>query len=68
MKKIVIIGATGNTGAYLTEDFVTNLPKSFEVFAAGHRETDFFKRYEIDYASVDISRKETLSRLPQLFF
>lgn len=65
MKKIVIIGATGNTGAYLTEDFVTNLPKSFEVFAAGYRETDFFKRYGIDYASVDISRKETLSRLPQ---
>lgn len=65
-KKVVVIGATGNTGAYLTEDFVNNLPvDEYEVFAAGHRKTDFFDRYGIGYASVDMSDAATLAALPQ---
>ncbi len=65
-KKVVIIGATGNTGAYLTEDLVRDLPADeYEIFAAGHRRTGFFDRYGIDYASVDMSDAATLSALPQ---
>ena len=65
-KKVVVIGATGNTGAYLTEDLVRNLPTDeYEVFAAGHRKTNFFNRYGIGYASVDMSDAATLETLPQ---
>ena len=65
-KKVVLIGATGNTGAYLTEDLTNNLAsKEYEVFAAGHRKTNFFNRYGIRYASVDISDASTFSALPQ---
>lgn len=65
-KKVVVIGATGNTGAYLTEDLVRNLPTDeYEVFAAGHRKTNFFNRYGIGYASVDMSDAATLEALPQ---
>ncbi|RNL45774.1 NAD-dependent epimerase/dehydratase family protein [Paraeggerthella hongkongensis] len=66
MKKVVIIGATGNTGAYLTEDLVRNLPgHEYEVFAAGRRDTDFFQQYGIGYACVDMADAATLSTLPQ---
>lgn len=65
-KKIVVIGATGNTGAYLTEDLVNHLPADeYEVFAAGRRETNFFNRYNIGYTSVDMSDASTLEQLPQ---
>lgn len=65
-KKIVVIGATGNTGAYLTEDLVNHLPADeYEVFAAGRRETNFFNRYNIGYTSVDMSDASTLEHLPQ---
>lgn len=65
-KKVVVIGATGNTGAYLIEDLVGNLPADeYEVFAAGHRKTDFFERYGIGYASVDMSDAATLEALPR---
>ena len=64
-KRVVVIGATGNTGAYLTEDLVNRLPAGeYEVFAAGHRKTDFFDRYGIGYASVDMSDAATLDALP----
>ena len=65
-KRIVVIGATGNTGAYLTEDLVNHLPADeYEVFAAGRRETNFFNRYNIGYTSVDMSDASTLEQLPQ---
>ena len=65
-KRVVVIGATGNTGAYLTEDLVSKLPADeYEVFAAGHRKTDFFDRYGIGYASVDMSDAATLDALPR---
>ena len=65
-KRIVVIGATGNTGAYLTEDLVNHLSEDeYEVFAAGRRETNFFNRYSIGYTSVDMSDASTLEQLPQ---
>ena len=42
-KKIVIFGATGSTGIYLTDYLCENLDKSeFEVIAVGRRKTDYF--------------------------
>lgn len=66
MKKIIVIGATGNTGAYLIDYLSENIDKSqFEIIAAGRRKTNFFDRYDIKYYSVDISDKESLNKLPK---
>lgn len=65
-KKVIVIGATGNTGAYLVDDLVGKLPgNEYEVFAIGHRSTTFFERYGISYISVDMSDASTLSALPK---
>jgi UDP-glucose 4-epimerase len=66
MRKIVVIGATGNTGVYLVDDLCAHAAEGgYEVFAAGHRHTDFFDRYGVGYASVDMSDAATLEALPQ---
>jgi UDP-glucose 4-epimerase len=65
MKKIVILGATGNAGSYLTtyaKEFFDS--KEYEVIASGRRKTDYFERLEIQYYSVDIGKKEELDTLP----
>lgn len=64
-KNILIFGATGNTGSYLTlwaKDYFKN--KDFNVIAAGRRKTDFFNQYGIDYYSVDISKPKDFENLP----
>jgi len=56
MKKVIIFGATGNTGAYLVEHFVENLDRQeFEVIAVGRKQTDFFTKQGIAYYRVDIT-------------
>ena len=65
-KKIVIFGATGNTGAYLVEHCVENLDsKEFEIVAVGRKNTNFFSKYGIKYYSVDITDKSQFDKLPQ---
>lgn len=65
-KKIIIFGATGNTGAYLTEYCVENLDKNeFEIIAVGRKETDFFSRYGISYYRVDIRERAQFDKLPK---
>jgi UDP-glucose 4-epimerase len=66
MKKVIIFGATGNTGAYLTEYCIEKLDKNeFEVIAVGRRKTDFFDRYGIKYFQVDITEKTHFDQLPK---
>lgn len=64
MKKIVIIGATGSTGLYLTEDLSH---KDYKIFATGFNERDdkYYKDRNIDYSSFDISDKSEFRKLPQ---
>ncbi|MEK3879577.1 NAD-dependent epimerase/dehydratase family protein [Paenibacillus sp. FSL M7-0420] len=65
-KKIVIFGATGNTGAYFTEYCVNNLSATeFEVIAVGRKKTDFFSRYGIEYHQVDITDEDQFVKLPK---
>ena len=65
-KKIVIFGATGSTGIYLTDYLCENLDKSeFEVIAVGRRKTDYFNRFGIKYYSVDITDKQSFEKLPK---
>lgn len=65
MKKILIFGATGNTGAYLVDYFIQNIDKrEYEIIAIGRRETSFFKNNNIPYFQVDISDAKQIHLLP----
>ena len=55
-KKIIIFGATGNTGSYLLEYALNFFNKEeYEIIASGRRETTFFSKRGIPYYSVDIT-------------
>ncbi|QPN90522.1 NAD-dependent epimerase/dehydratase family protein [Proteus vulgaris] len=65
MKKIIIFGATGNVGSYLTRycsDFFNE--SNFEIIAVGSRETNTFDAYNIKYVSVDITNSADFEKLP----
>lgn len=65
-KKVIIFGASGNVGSYVfkyaTEYFN---PDEYEVIASGRRKTDFFTKNGWEYYSVDLTKKEDFSQLPQ---
>lgn len=64
MKTILVLGATGTLGAYITLHFKD---KGYNVIAVGHRKNDngFFADHGIDYYSIDISKREEFDNLPQ---
>ncbi len=64
-KKIIIFGATGNTGSYLV-DYALNYfnPEEYEIIASGRRETDFFDERGVKYYSVDLTKEEDFKKLP----
>lgn len=64
-KKIIIFGATGNTGSYLTDYAKKFFDKNeYEIIAVGRRETNFFESIDVKFYSVDISKKENFNVLP----
>lgn len=66
MKKIVLFGATGNTGMYFADYCSQHLDKKeYELVAVGRKETDWFANNAIDYRQVDIRRQEDFHKLPQ---
>lgn len=66
-KKIIIIGATGNTGIYLVDYMINNLDlEQYEIVPVGRRKTDFFKQWGLSYCSVDITNKEDFNCLPKV--
>lgn len=64
MKKVIVFGATGNLGAYITLHLKDN---GYEVIAVGGRKSDngFFTEKDIPYYSVDIRKKESFDVLPK---
>ena len=68
MRKIVIFGASGHSGSYLTlyakKFFDQPGTEPFEIIATGRRQTDAFNQYAIQYCSVDITKPETFCALP----
>ena len=65
MKKIIIFGATGNIGSYLTKYAKEYFdPDQYEVIASGRRKTDFFQSMGLQYYSLDISKMEEFDSLP----
>lgn len=66
MKKIVIFGATGNVGSYVTKyasEFFDE--KDYEVIATGRRNTDVFNQFGVEFIQVDMLNKEDFDKLPQ---
>lgn len=64
-KKIIIFGATGSTGIYLTDYVFSNIDRNlYEIVAVGRRKTNYFDRFGIKYYSVDITKKEDFFVLP----
>jgi len=65
MKKVLIFGATGNTGAYLVDYCLDHLDHDeYEIVAIGRRKTDYFTRRGISYHSVDITHFDDFEQLP----
>ena len=64
MKTILIFGATGTLGAYISLHFYK---LGYKVIAVGHRKNDngFFADYDIPYYSVDITKEEDFDKLPK---
>ena len=63
MKTILVFGATGTLGAYISLHFHK---LGYKVIAVGHRKNDngFFADYDIPYYSVDIANPEDFKQLP----
>lgn len=63
MKSVLVFGATGNLGAYVTLHFKK---LGWRVIAASRRKNDngFFADYDIPYYSVDLTNKDSLDQLP----
>ena len=67
MKKIVILGATGNVGSYFTKYTKERYANGeYEIIAVGHRaKADIFGEMCVKYISMDISKEEDFEKLPK---
>lgn len=66
MKKIIVFGASGDTGRYFIEYFNDNYRKSeYEIIATGTRKTQYFEKIGVKYYQVDITKKEEFQKLPK---
>lgn len=66
MKKIVIFGASGDTGRYLVEYFNEHrTDNEYEIIASGTKDTSFFDNIGIKYIKVDITNRGDFVRLPR---
>ena len=66
MKRVIIFGATGFIGAYLTDYCKQNLDADkYEIIAVGRRKTDFFDKAGVRYIQLDVCNSEDFKKLPQ---
>lgn len=64
MKKIVVFGASGDTGRYFIKYFLEHYEgKEYQVIATGTRKTNYFEKLGVEYYQVDITKKEDFSKL-----
>lgn len=65
-KKIIIFGATGNVGSYLTKYCTEYFNKEeYEIIASGRRSVNVFEDLEVKYVQVDITKEEDFDKLPK---
>lgn len=66
MKKIIIFGASGDTGQYFVRYFLEHYKgNEYQIIATGTRETSCFGQWGVPYYRVDITNKEEFSKLPK---
>ncbi len=64
--KILVFGASGNTGTYFVKYFLEHYKKTdYEIIAVGTRETNKFAEMGVKYFQVDITKKEEFDKLPK---
>jgi len=67
MKKIIILGATGHVGSYMTlyaKEYFKD--KGFEIIASGRRKVaNVFPKMGVEYIPCDITKPEDFENLPQ---
>jgi UDP-glucose 4-epimerase len=63
MDNVIVIGATGGTGKYLTEHLSN---KNYRVFTTGQQERDanYFNYPNVSYQALDITKKQAFEVLP----
>lgn len=65
MKKIIIFGASGDTGHYFIRYFKEHYNgDEFEIIASGTRNIHDFEKLGVDYIPVDITNKAEFNELP----
>ena len=65
MKKIIIFGATGNVGSYVTKFASEYFDKNeYEIIASGRKHTSVFESMGVKYIPVDITNVDSFSALP----
>ena len=66
MRKVIVFGASGDTGTYFVKYFLENNKNDdYEVIAVGTRSTDKFHKLGVKYHQVDITKKSDFEKLPQ---
>ncbi len=66
MSKIIIFGATGNVGSYVTKYAAEFFEKNkYQVIASGRKNTDVFTPFGAEFIQVDILDKEDFKKLPR---
>lgn len=63
-KKIVIFGATGYIGAYLTDHCVSRLSDDYEVIACGRSRLDYYRHKGVTAVKVDVCSDADFEALP----
>ena len=63
MKTVIIFGATGNVGSYVTK-YASEFFKDseYQVIASGRRNTDVFNQFGVEFVQVDMMNKEDFDR------
>ena len=66
MKRILIFGASGDTGRYFVQYFLKKYKgNDCEIIASGTRKTDYFDNLGVKYYQVNITKKEDFIKLPK---
>lgn len=67
MKKIIVFGASGETGRYFIDYFLEHdVDHEYELIAVGNRKTTFFEEYfDIPYIQMNVIDKNDFIKLPK---
>lgn len=65
MKKILVFGASGDTGRYFVEYFLEHyVGNEYEIIAIGTKDVSYFEKINVKYLKVDITKENDFKKLP----